>query len=274
MHHGAWASRPRGLACHLVGAAVPLTQHEHPYLSTGAAVPAVLGPGERQRKPPAPLNASPMAVNSIPSGPPHARPVWAPGTCGEPNETKKNTHPKIVTPLLYDQDAGGLLSGNWSGDYADGPVLSRSIPPPWGSIRFHLALRTYAPWGCIVRVLSQTRSRKNTHPKNITALHRAQAPPPRNGTARPPSSASTCRGPFNSTPNGGQFGSVWLPARVPHAACVWFLAARRNQEKYPPKKYYRSCVWAGIPPRGSPSSGVRVQGRSIPTQWGSIRAYV
>ena len=35
---------------------------------------------------------------------------------------------------------------------------SRSIPPPWGSIRFRLALRTCAPWG--VRVVSQTKSRK------------------------------------------------------------------------------------------------------------------
>ena len=37
-------------------------------------------------------------------------------------------------------------------------VPSRSIPPPWGSIRFRLALRTYAPWG--VRVVSQAKSRK------------------------------------------------------------------------------------------------------------------
>ena len=37
-------------------------------------------------------------------------------------------------------------------------VPSRSISPPWGSIRFRLALRTYAPWG--VRVVSQTKSRK------------------------------------------------------------------------------------------------------------------
>ena len=35
---------------------------------------------------------------------------------------------------------------------------SHLIPPPWGSIRFRLALRTYAPWG--VRVVSQTKSRK------------------------------------------------------------------------------------------------------------------
>ena len=37
-------------------------------------------------------------------------------------------------------------------------VVSRSISPPWGSIRFRLVLRTYAPWG--VRVVSQTKSRK------------------------------------------------------------------------------------------------------------------
>ena len=36
--------------------------------------------------------------------------------------------------------------------------VSRSTSPPWGSIRFRLALRTYAPWG--VRVVSQTKSRK------------------------------------------------------------------------------------------------------------------
>ena len=38
------------------------------------------------------------------------------------------------------------------------PAARRSISPPWGSIRFRLALRTYAPWG--VRVVSQTKSRK------------------------------------------------------------------------------------------------------------------
>ena len=37
-------------------------------------------------------------------------------------------------------------------------VASRTISPPWGSIRFRLALRTYAPWG--VRVVGRTKSRK------------------------------------------------------------------------------------------------------------------
>ena len=41
-------------------------------------------------------------------------------------------------------------------------VVSRSIPPPWGPIRFRLAPRTYAPWGLIVRVVPGrlTKSRK------------------------------------------------------------------------------------------------------------------
>ena len=38
-------------------------------------------------------------------------------------------------------------------------VVSRSISPRWRSIRFRMALRTYAPWGCIVRVVSLTKSR-------------------------------------------------------------------------------------------------------------------
>ena len=60
-------------------------------------------------------------------------------------------------------------------------VPSRSILPPWGSIRFRLAPRTYAPWG--VRVVSQTKSRiliyiNNAHPKQITALFPEQGRTP------------------------------------------------------------------------------------------------
>ena len=55
---------------------------------------------------------------------------------------------------------------------------SRSIPPPWRSIRFRPAPRAYdaPPWGCIVRVVSRTKSRKcfTHHPKKITALFREQ----------------------------------------------------------------------------------------------------
>ena len=43
-------------------------------------------------------------------------------------------------------------------------------------------------------------------------------------------------------PHGGQPDFVWLSARTPHggALYVWCLTARRNQEKCPPEKYYRS----------------------------------
>ena len=38
--------------------------------------------------------------------------------------------------------------------------MSRSTSPRWGSVRFRFAPRTYAPWGCIVRVASRTKSRQ------------------------------------------------------------------------------------------------------------------
>ena len=50
-------------------------------------------------------------------------------------------------------------------------AVSRSISPPWGSIRFRLALRAYAPWG--VRVVSQTKSRKIPTRKYYRSFSRA-----------------------------------------------------------------------------------------------------
>ena len=42
-----------------------------------------------------PFNTTPMGADPISSGYPHVRctPMWALSTCGEPDETKKNTHP-------------------------------------------------------------------------------------------------------------------------------------------------------------------------------------
>ena len=48
-----------------------------------------------------PFNFTPMAVNSISSGSPHVRPKGR--TCGEPDEIKKNTHPKIFTALFRER---------------------------------------------------------------------------------------------------------------------------------------------------------------------------
>ena len=48
-----------------------------------------------------PFNSTPMGVNPISSGSPHVRPMGR--TCGEPDEIKKNTHPKNITALVRDQ---------------------------------------------------------------------------------------------------------------------------------------------------------------------------
>ena len=50
-----------------------------------------------------PFTFTPMAVNSISYGSPHVRPMWALSTCGEPDEIKKNTHPKQITALFRAQ---------------------------------------------------------------------------------------------------------------------------------------------------------------------------
>ena len=47
-------------------------------------------------------------------------------------------------------------------------VVSRSISPPWGSIRFRLALRTHTPFG--VRAVSQTKSRRTPTRKTLPLL--------------------------------------------------------------------------------------------------------
>ena len=62
-------------------------------------------------------------------------------------------------------------------------------------------------------------------------------------------------------PHSGQFDFVWLSARTPHGAYVW--CARRNQEKHPPKKHYRS-----FPSAGTTSSAPRL---AIPSLMASLR---
>ena len=52
-----------------------------------------------------PFNFTPMGVNPISSGSPHVRPMGR--TRGEPDEIKKNTHPKSFTALFREQAQGG-----------------------------------------------------------------------------------------------------------------------------------------------------------------------
>ena len=51
---------------------------------------------------PEPFNFTPMGVDSLSSGPPHVRPMGVHRTCGEPDEIKKNTHPKNMFALFRD----------------------------------------------------------------------------------------------------------------------------------------------------------------------------
>ena len=51
-----------------------------------------------------------MGVNPISSGSPHVRPMGVHRTCGEPDEIKKNTHPKNFTALFRVQGSGGGFS--------------------------------------------------------------------------------------------------------------------------------------------------------------------
>ena len=80
---------------------LPLLRHHHRRL--GPAQPQQ-GVGQRHVGPqagprPEPFNATTMGVNSISSGSPHVRPMGR--TCGEPDEIKKNTHPKNILPLFF-----------------------------------------------------------------------------------------------------------------------------------------------------------------------------
>ena len=52
------------------------------------------------------FNSTPMAVNSISSSSPHVRPMGR--ACGEPDEIKKNTHPKKFTALFRERTHASL----------------------------------------------------------------------------------------------------------------------------------------------------------------------
>ena len=77
--------------------------------------------------------------------------------CGSDSDCPASTHPKICHSSCQQ---------GWR--YTSRAVQSH---PHGGQFDFvRLSGRTYAPRGCIVRVVSLTKSKKNTHPKNITAL--------------------------------------------------------------------------------------------------------
>ena len=65
------------------------------------------------------------------------------------------------------------VPGAQHGGHGGVRAAGRSTPPPWWSIRFRLALRTYAPCGPSAREVSQTKSRK-IPTRNISPLFFAQ----------------------------------------------------------------------------------------------------
>ena len=99
------------------------------------------------------------------------------------------------------------------------PATSRSLSPRWRSIRFRLALRTHdaPPRGCIVRVVSQTKSRKIPTRKIITALFRAQA---KHDLSHKTEKWYAPRA-VQFHPHGGQSEFVWLSARTPHGGASY-----------------------------------------------------
>ena len=80
---------------------------------------------------------TPMAVNPISLGSPHVRPMGVHCTCGEPDEIKKNTHPKNIAALVREQVEEATqfsLSLKRNTTLEKVRVPGRSIPPPWRSI--------------------------------------------------------------------------------------------------------------------------------------------
>ena len=172
---------------------------------------------------PEPCNSTPMAVNPISPGSPHVRPMGVHRTCGEADEIKKNTHPENVTALYH---AEGQEEEQDHGQRQDVRVPRRSIPPPWRAIRFRLALRTYAPCGPSVRVVSQTKSRKIPTSRDILPLcfviRYDTVPDAVEDLKDIPMIAKDGkpRQSFNSAQNGGQIGFARSPARTPNGAHV------------------------------------------------------
>ena len=96
-------------------------------------------------------------------------------------------------------------------------VASRSISPPWGSIRFRLAPRTHwgPTWGCIVRAVPdrQTKSRKIPTRKILPLVVVIRHCPPSRSYHRP---SGTRREPFNFAPMG--VNSISARTEGPHEA--------------------------------------------------------
>ena len=93
-----------------------------------------------------PFDSTPMAVNSISSGPPHVRCTPMGRTCGEPDETKKNTHLKDITALFREQAKCGARPARRATAGAGGNVIviacQKPSTNPWVGGRFGFGWRS------------------------------------------------------------------------------------------------------------------------------------
>ena len=112
-------------------------------------------------------------ISLIPSGSPHVDTMGVHRTRGArpPSETEL----AATCSLLHARILGRYHTKNTvSQQCVHQPKACRPISPQWGSIRFRLALRTYAQWG--LRVVSLTKSRKiptrkyHRHPPNAVVV--------------------------------------------------------------------------------------------------------
>ena len=169
--------------------------------------------------------------------------------------------------------------------------LSRSIPPPWRSIRFRLALRTYAPWG--VRVVSQTKSRKIPTRKILTLFFETRthsrrgrggrvwrSRPGRRGRGTPtrgsppPPARPTCRtGPTRTERSQRGRRNPGLFRRIRARRASWPRRCRRSPHRCSARTAAvllwasTAPAWLRLRPRGGTCSGLRTvcwHGRRCP----------
>ena len=170
----------------------------------------------------------PWGINPISSGSPRVRPMGR--TCGEPDEIKKNTHPKYITALF--RESRYLRA-----------QLSREEQERTSYQREEREARKYVTVGRVSNMAKSflSESPTNKKPKGrgskkayVMTWQRVKRAEEDRG-ARPD--------PFNSTPmavNSISPGSALRTYDAPPWGCIVRAVSQTKSRKYPPEKYYRS----------------------------------
>ena len=153
------------------------------------------------------FNSTPVGVNSISSGPPHARRAPMGRTCGEPDEIKKTTHPEYITALFRAAAATRGTTGSGSAAAAAPSTAPRRSSTLTGT------------WRCSPPTPPSPPSSTRRATRTTCA---ASGPPPPSSHA--PSRTGTPRGRFNSTSVGVYSTSLVSPAQL-HVRPIWGVRA-------------------------------------------------